>query len=188
MSNRFEIRVAGSGGQGVITAAVILGEAAALHAEGLHAVQSQAYGPEARGGASKAEVIYDREPIDYPKASQPNLQIILTQAACDKYSHDTAKGATVILDDFFVTNPPKLDADTYILPIVRKARELGREQIVNMVALGTAAKALEMQGLITPDKVKVAALAKFAKGKELNSQAFDEGYKMMADEVAKRGK
>ena len=102
MGDRFEIRVAGSGGQGVILAAVILGEAAALRTEGLNSVQSQAYGPEARGGASKSEVVYDRGEIDYPKAAHPNLQVILTQKACDTYSHDTAPGATVILDDFFV--------------------------------------------------------------------------------------
>jgi 2-oxoglutarate ferredoxin oxidoreductase subunit gamma len=59
MSERYEIRVAGSGGQGVILAAVILGEAAVLH-EGINAVQSQAYGPEARGGSSKSEVVVSR--------------------------------------------------------------------------------------------------------------------------------
>ena len=151
MGDRFEIRVAGSGGQGVILAAVILGEAAALRTEGLNSVQSQAYGPEARGGASKSEVVYDRGEIDYPKAAHPNLQVILTQKACDTYSHDTAPGATVILDDFFVTDPPKLDADIYLLPIVRTAREkLGREIVVNMVALGTAAKVLEDKGLVQP--------------------------------------
>ncbi|KEJ91412.1 2-oxoacid:acceptor oxidoreductase family protein [Synergistes jonesii] len=190
MGDRFEIRVAGSGGQGVILAAVILGEAAALRTEGLNSVQSQAYGPEARGGASKSEVVYDREEIDYPKASHPNLQIILTQKACDTYSHDTAKGATVIFDDFFVTNPPKLDAEVYMLPIVKTAREkLGREIVVNMVALGTAAKALEDKGLTKPQAIKDAILARVPKGtEELNEKAFDEGYKMMCEAVAARKK
>ena len=174
MGDRFEIRVAGSGGQGVILAAVILGEAAALRTEGLNSVQSQAYGPEARGGASKSEVVYDRDEIDYPKAAHPNLQVILTQKACDTYSHDTAKGATVILDDFIVTDPPKLDADIYMLPIVRTAREkLGRELVVNMVALGTAAKVLEDKGLTKPEAIK-----------DLNEKAFEEGYKMMSEAVA----
>ena len=188
MGDRFEIRVAGSGGQGVILAAVILGEAAALRTEGLNSVQSQAYGPEARGGASKSEVVYDRGEIDYPKAAHPNLQVILTQKACDTYSHDTAPGATVILDDFFVTDPPKLDADIYLLPIVRTAREkLGREIVVNMVALGTAAKVLEDKGLVQPQAVKDAILARVPKGtEELNERVFDEGYKMMCDAVAAR--
>lgn len=188
MSERFEIRVAGSGGQGVILAAVILGEAAALNTEGLNSVQSQAYGPEARGGASKSEVVYDRAEIDYPKAAHPNLQVILTQKACDQYSHDTAKGATVILDDFFVTEPPKLDADVYLLPIVRTAREkLGRELVVNMVALGTAAKVLEVKNLTKPEAIRTAILARVPKGtEELNSKAFQYGYDMMAEAMAAR--
>ena len=188
MSDRYEIRVAGSGGQGVILAAVILGEAAALNTEGLNSVQSQAYGPEARGGASKSEVVYDREEIDYPKASHPNLQIILTQAACDKYISDTAKGAIVILDDFFVTNPPKLDADIYLLPIVKTAREeLGREIVVNMVALGTAAKALEVKNLTKPEAIKKAILARVPKGtEELNEKAFEAGYRLMSEAMAAR--
>lgn len=188
MSERYEIRVAGSGGQGVILAAVILGEAAALNTEGLNSVQSQAYGPEARGGASKSEVVYDRAEIDYPKAAHPNLQIILTQKACDQYSHDTAKGATVILDDFFVTEPPKLDADVYLLPIVRTAREkLGRELVVNMVALGTAAKVLEVKNLTKPEAIKKAILARVPKGtEELNEKAFEYGYQMMDEAMAAR--
>ncbi|NLD05883.1 MAG: 2-oxoacid:ferredoxin oxidoreductase subunit gamma [Synergistaceae bacterium] len=188
MSERFEIRVAGSGGQGVILAAVILGEAAALHTEGLNSVQSQSYGPEARGGASKSEVVYDRAEIDYPKASHPNLQIILTQKSCDSYIHDTAKGATVILDDFFVTEPPKIDADVYLLPIVRTAREkLGREIVVNMVALGTAARVLEVKELTKPEAIKTAILARVPKGtEELNSKAFDYGYEMMSEAMAAR--
>jgi len=187
MSDRFEIRVAGSGGQGVILAAVILGEAAALNTEGLNAVQSQAYGPEARGGASKSEVVYDRDEIDYPKAAHPNLQIILTQKACDTYSHDTAKDAIVILDDFFVTEPPKLDAKIYLLPIVRTAREkLGREIVVNMVALGTAAKALETKGLLKAEAVKKAILSRVPKGtEELNEKAFEAGYAMMCEAMDK---
>lgn len=188
MSDRFEIRVAGSGGQGVILAAVILGEAAALHTEGLNSVQSQAYGPEARGGASKSEVVYDRGEIDYPKAAHPNLQIILTQKACDSYSHDTAKGATVIFDDFFVTNPPKLDAEIYMLPIVRTAREkLGHEIVVNMVALGTAAKVLEEKGLVKPEAIKKAILDRVPKGtEELNEKAFEAGYQMMCEAMASK--
>lgn len=188
MSDRYEIRVAGSGGQGVILAAVILGEAAALHTEGLNSVQSQSYGPEARGGASKSEVVYDRNEIDYPKASHPNLQVILTQKACDSYSHDTAKGAIVILDDFFITNPPKLDADIYMLPIVKTAREkLGREIVVNMVALGTAAKALESKGLTKPEAIRQAIMDRVPKGtEELNGRAFEEGYNMMSEAMAKR--
>lgn len=188
MSSRFEIRIAGTGGQGVILAAVILGEAAALYTKDLHAVQCQSYGPEARGGASKSEVIYDREEIDYPKAAHPNLQIILTQKACDTYIFDTAADATVILDSFYVAKPPKLTADIYMLPIVKTAREkIGREIVVNMVALGAAAKVLEIKNLVDPSSIEKAILARVPKGTEtINKEAFQEGYKMMSEEQAKR--
>lgn len=183
MSERFEIRVAGSGGQGVILAAVIIGQAAALMEKDLNSVQSQAYGPEARGGASKSEVVLARGEIDYPKAASPNLQIILTQKAADEYAGDTAPGGMVIVDDFFVQEDPKVDAEIFRLPIVRTAREvLGREIVTNMVALGTAARALELKGLMQPESIKQTILSSVPKGtEELNAKAFDEGYKMMKE-------
>ncbi|MDR3281096.1 MAG: 2-oxoacid:acceptor oxidoreductase family protein [Synergistaceae bacterium] len=185
MSDRYEIRVAGSGGQGVILAAVIIGQSAALMEEGLNAVQTQAYGPEARGGASKSEVIIARGEIDYPKAANPNLQVILTQKACDEYAHDTAEGGTVILDDFFVREDPKLNAEIYRLPIVKTARDvLGREIVTNMVALGTVARVLEAKGMVRPESIRSTILANVPKGtEELNSKAFDEGYRLMKEKV-----
>jgi 2-oxoglutarate ferredoxin oxidoreductase subunit gamma len=181
MSDRFEIRLAGSGGQGVILAAVIIGQAAALKEEGLNSVQTQAYGPEARGGASKSEVVIARGEIDYPKAANPNLQVILTQHACDEYVHDTVPGGTVILDDFFVREKPDIDAEIYSLPIVRTARDvIGREIVTNMVALGAAARVLEAKGLVRPKSIKATILENVPKGtEELNSKAFDEGYKLI---------
>jgi 2-oxoglutarate ferredoxin oxidoreductase subunit gamma len=183
MSERYEIRVAGSGGQGVILAAVIIGQAAALMEENLNSVQTQAYGPEARGGASKSEVIIARGEIDYPKATTPNLQIILTQKASDEYAGDTAKGGTIILDDLFVQNAPDVDAEIYRLPIVKTARDvIGREIVTNMVALGTVARVLEVEGHMKPESIRDTILANVPKGtEELNSRAFDEGYKLMKE-------
>ena len=83
-NERFEIRLAGSGGQGVILATELIGQAITYHEKDLYVVQSQAYGPEARGGKSKAEVVISSSPIDYPKVIAPNLQIILTQDAAFK--------------------------------------------------------------------------------------------------------
>jgi 2-oxoglutarate ferredoxin oxidoreductase subunit gamma len=183
MSGRYEIRIAGSGGQGVILAAVIIGQAAALKEEDMNAVQTQAYGPEARGGASKSEVVIARGEIDYPKAANPNLQVILTQKACDEYSHDTSAGGTVILDDFFVSEDPKIEAEIYRLPIVKTAREvIGREIVTNMVALGTVARVLELENLVKPGSIRDTILENVPRGtEELNSKAFDEGYKLMKE-------
>jgi 2-oxoglutarate ferredoxin oxidoreductase subunit gamma len=183
MSGRYEIRVAGSGGQGVVLAAVIIGQAAALVEEGLNAVQTQAYGPEARGGASKSEVVISRGEIDYPKAANPDLQVILTQKACDEYAADAKDGGTIILDDFSVREDPQVNATIYRLPIVKTAREIiGREIVTNMVALGTAARVLEMQGHMKPESIRNTIPRNVPKGtEEMNSRAFDEGYKLMKD-------
>lgn len=182
MSERFEIRFAGSGGQGVILAAVVAGEAAALY-EDVFAVQSQAYGPEARGGASKSEVVISHGEIDYPKATNPDLQVILTQKACDEYAHDTKPGGAIILDDFYVTDLPDINAEVFLLPIVRTAKEkLGKEMVTNMVALGATSRILELANIIQPESVKKAILARVPKGTEkLNEQAFEEGYAMMKE-------
>ncbi len=73
---RKQLRLSGSGGQGVITAAIIL--AAAAVDEGKEAVQSQSYGPEARGGASKSEVIIDDAPmLDLPYSEDSRAQVDL---------------------------------------------------------------------------------------------------------------
>lgn len=185
MAGRYEIRFAGSGGQGVILATVITGEAASLNEEGLYVVQTQSYGPEARGGKSKSEVIISTEPIDYPKAIKPNLQVILTQAAAEEYAGDTIPGGRIIFDDFYVTSFPQVDANVYCLPIVRTAREkLGKEFVTNMVALGAVARVLELEKIAKPESLKKAVLAKVPPAtKELNSQAFDEGYTMFKNSI-----
>ncbi|MCR5346830.1 MAG: 2-oxoacid:acceptor oxidoreductase family protein [Fretibacterium sp.] len=192
MAERFEIRIAGSGGQGVILATELIGQAITYHEEGLYVVQSQAYGPEARGGKSKAEVVISREPIDYPKVIAPSLQIILTQAAADEFAPDTLPGGRIVCDDFFVTEIPgmntscgateheqHIDARIYSLPIVRTARDkLGREIVTNMVALGCVGRVLELEKLANPDSLRKVIAAHFPVQKiaDLNIAAFNAGY------------
>ncbi|EFC92129.1 2-oxoglutarate synthase [Dethiosulfovibrio peptidovorans DSM 11002] len=180
MSDRFEIRFAGSGGQGVILASVVVGEAVSLYADGLFAVQTQSYGPEARGGSSKAEVVISSEPIDYPMPVQPNLQVILTSQACEKYATDTKPGGRLIIDDFYVKDIPEVDANIYHLPIVKTARDvIGRELVTNMVSLGMVARVLELEKVAEPEAIRKAILSRVPKGtEEMNGKAFDEGYKV----------
>jgi 2-oxoglutarate ferredoxin oxidoreductase subunit gamma len=177
MNNRYEIRFAGSGGQGNILAAVITARAAAVFGKGLYVAQTQTYGAEARGGKSQAQVIISKDPIDYPKVISPNLQIILTQQACE-YVGDTMMGGRVICDDYYVNTLPRVDANLYYLPIVRIAREkLGREIVTNMVALGCVARVMELDNILKPEAIKKALLQAVPKGTEdLNTRAFDEGY------------
>lgn len=179
MNGRYEIRFAGSGGQGNILAAVITAKAAAVFGKGLYVTQTQSYGAEARGGKSQAQVIISTEPIDYPKVISPSLQMILTQQACE-YLGDTKMGGRVICDDYYVNTLPRVDANLYYLPIVRTAREkLGREIVTNMVAVGCTARVLELDKILNPEFVKKALLQAVPKGTEdLNSRAFDAGYEL----------
>jgi 2-oxoglutarate ferredoxin oxidoreductase subunit gamma len=184
MRTRYEVRFAGSGGQGNILAAFVTAQAAAIYEKGLYVAQTQAYGAEARGGKSQAQVIISTEEIDYPKVIAPNLQIILTQQACE-YVDDTITGGRVVCDDYYVHTLPRVDANLYYLPIVRTAREkLGREIVTNMVALGCVARVLELDNILSPEAVKKAILDTVPKGtEELNTKAFEEGYNMFRDSL-----
>ena len=191
---RFEIRIAGSGGQGVILATELIGHAIALYEKGLYVVQSQAYGPEARGGKSKAEVVISHSPIDYPKVVSPNLQVILTQAAAEEFVRDTMPGGRIVYDDFFVTDLPglstggsvedyhgRIDARVYTLPIVRTARDkLGKEIVTNMVALGCVGRVLDLEKIASSDSIRKAIAGHFPVKKiaDLNIEAFNEGYEI----------
>lgn len=183
MSKRYEICLAGSGGQGVITAAIMIGEAASIFCNDMYAVQTQSYGPAARGGSAKAEVVISDEPIDYPKPVSPDLMVCLTEAACEKYCSAIKHGGRLLLDSFAIQELPSVDANMYQLPIIETARnKIGREIVTNMVALGAIARVLELDNVISKDAVRKAMLDRVPKGTEdLNSQAFDAGYELFKD-------
>jgi 2-oxoglutarate ferredoxin oxidoreductase subunit gamma len=105
MGTRYEIRLSGSGGQGIILSGIILAEALGLY-EGKFVAQTQSYGPEARGGASKAEVIASDEEIDYPKAIKLDLLLAMNQKSCDEYYRDLKEDGTLIVDSTFVNQVP----------------------------------------------------------------------------------
>jgi len=95
--SRYEIRLSGSGGQGMVLAGLILSEAAGIY-DGKFVTQTKSYGPEARGGASRTEVVISTEEIDYPKVMQPDLVLAMTQEAQDKYCQDLKKDGILIVD------------------------------------------------------------------------------------------
>ena len=127
MRNRYEIRLSGSGGQGIILSGIILAEALGLYGEKFVA-QTQSYGPEARGGASKAEVIVSDEEIDYPKAIKLDLLLAMNQKSCDEYYRDLKEDGLLIVDSSFVTQVPTSKAIQ--IPFTRIAREKFRKEIV----------------------------------------------------------
>ena len=134
---RQEFRLSGTGGQGLILAGIILAEAALL--DGKLAIQSQSYGPEARGGASKSEVIISDEAIHFPKVTKPGVLLAMSQDACDKYSHDLDKDSVLITDSLFVSKVPDFGGKVYELTGVVSAESL-EKAVLNRVPKGTEDK------------------------------------------------
>ncbi|MDK2924431.1 MAG: 2-oxoglutarate ferredoxin oxidoreductase subunit gamma [Bacillota bacterium] len=131
-----EIRISGSGGQGVVLASIIFAEA--LVAEGYHVIQTQVYGPEARGGASRGEVLYGKERPNYLSVRQPDILVAMTQQACDRYLPSLKPEGTLILDSFFVEKlPERQTGRTYAVPLTKMAiDEFGKPLYANIVMLG----------------------------------------------------
>lgn len=173
MVDRYEIRLSGSGGQGLVLAGVILAEAAAIH-DNVYAVQSQSYGPEARGGASKSEVIVGTEPISYPKAVQPDLLLALNQESFNKYAPSIRPGGLIIADSEFVEDKLHGDYTLISLPITDLARtQVGRVMVVNILSLGIIQ---ELTGIVTLPSLEKAVMARIPKGTEaVNSKALLTG-------------
>ncbi|MBE6100377.1 MAG: 2-oxoacid:ferredoxin oxidoreductase subunit gamma [Anaerovibrio sp.] len=148
---RKQLRLSGSGGQGVITAAIIFAEAAV--AEGMEAVQSQSYGPEARGGASKSEVIIDAQPIYHPHVEVPDVVLAMTQKAADKYYADLNPEGVLILDTDLVPEPPDFK-NIIRIPITKLAvEEIGKSLFANIVALGALVR---VTGIVDFEAIKKA--------------------------------
>jgi 2-oxoglutarate ferredoxin oxidoreductase subunit gamma len=170
MSRRYEIRLAGSGGQGLILAGIILAEAAGVY-DGKFVCQTQSYGPEARGGASKAEVVISDGAIDYPKAIRPDVLLALNQKSLEAFSSDLKPGGLLLVDADLVQEAPA--HGVLALPFTRLARELGRAMAANIVALGALA---QLTGAVSLESLEAAVLARVPKGTEdLNRQALAAG-------------
>jgi len=137
MKSRYDIRLSGSGGQGLITAGMVLGEAAALF-DGKFVVQTQSYGPEARGGACKSEVIISDAKVDYPKPEKLDILLVLSQHAYDESIRAVRDGGIVIVDSSLVTYAG--GRGVYPIPITKLAHEqVGLRVTANVVALGIIA-------------------------------------------------
>ena len=168
---RFEIRLAGEGGQGLILAGLMLAEAAAVY-DGKNAVQTQSYGPEARGGASKAEVVISDGVIDYPKVIAADLLLCMSQEACSRYVYDLKKTGMLLVDSVHVNRAPTSSA--YLVPIAKIAEEVtGRRITANIVALGLI---VGLTGIVSRKAIEAAVRARAPKGTEaLNLKALQAG-------------
>jgi 2-oxoglutarate ferredoxin oxidoreductase subunit gamma len=163
----------GSGGQGVITASIILAEAAVLY-ENLNAVQSQSYGAEARGGATRSDVIVSDSMIDYPKVIQPNILVCLTQEAYNKFYRIIRPGGLLITDTRYVKTQKKVDAQQRELAMYQSVMDkIGKPIVFNICMLGSV---ISMTDLISPDSImRVLENRIPADFLEINRQAMDLG-------------
>ena len=147
---RYRLVFSGSGGQGVITAAIILADAAVVH-ENLNAVQSQSYGAAARGGATRSDVIISGDIIDFPKVIQPNGLICLTQEAYSKFQNIIRPGGLLITDSRWVETSRKVDANQIELPMYESVMEkIGKPIVFNICMLGAV---IAMTRLVKPESI-----------------------------------
>jgi len=171
MSERIEFMLSGSGGQGLITAGIILA-AAALN-DGKNAIQSQSYGPEARGGAARAEVVISDAEIDHPKSTIPKYVLCLTDESYRAYGA-TASADAVVMVDSSIT----VDAGKNILaaPILETAVKEFRPMVANAIAIGFVVGCTEV---VSQEAVKKALLESVPKGTEaLNENALAKGFEL----------
>ena len=169
------ISLSGTGGQGIILAGIILAEAAI--AEDRQAVQNQSYGPEARGGASKSEVIISDEAIDYPKIVAADILLAMSQEACNKYVGMLKAGGKLFVDTSFVTDIPAIDAKIIPVALTKTAREeLDNPMFATIIALGVL---VADTGIVSREALTAALLQRVPKGTEdVNRRALELGFRM----------
>lgn len=176
---RHEVRFSGFGGQGIILSAVILGRAAALY-DDTHAIQTQVYGPEARGGASMSAVIIDDDPILYPEVSRPDIYVIMSQEGYEKYGVEAGSDAVMLVDSGLVHSRPACTC--FEIPATREAKAtLGRVIVANIIMLGALVAAT---GVVSRTAIQKSVLDSVPKGTEdLNLKALSHGFALAEKEL-----
>lgn len=176
MPKKTEIRIGGSGGQGIVLAARILGKAAVL--EGKNAVQTQAYGAEARGSLAKSEVIISDGRIGFPAVRKPDVLMAMTQEALDKLLKDLKENGILIVDSTNVTVLPDIKARVFRIPITETAKKTFGETIyANMVMLGAFTKITELVSAESMEKTIEENVP--ARTIENNINAFRKGLQLL---------
>ncbi|RLI10374.1 2-oxoacid:ferredoxin oxidoreductase subunit gamma [Candidatus Bathyarchaeota archaeon] len=176
--SRVEVKLAGAGGQGLITAGVLLAEAALL--EGKRVVQAQSYGPEARLGSSSSDVIIsDEEMIFYPKVQRPDIMVLMSDESYRKFAKLVRPGGILIVDKSFVPEAePANGARLYHVPLTLKAKEsVGLPVVANVLALGFLSG---LTGVVKLESLAEAVkdfLARKAKYIPFNLKALEVGFR-----------
>lgn len=169
-----EIRIAGFGGQGVILSAVVLGKAASIYENGF-ATMTQNFGPEARGGACSAQLIVSDDPVLYPYVTQPDIMVIMSQEAYNRFANELKPGGTLIIEEDLVrVSNLNRDKKVYSIPATRFAEELGKRMVLNSIMVGFFTA---VTNLLSVDAVRKAVADSVpAIFRELNLKAFERGF------------
>jgi len=175
VANKTEIRIGGSGGQGVVLAAQILGKAAVL--DGKNVLQTQAYGAEARGSLAKSEVIISDSKIGFPAVRKCDVLVAMNQEALNALLKDLKETGTLIVDSTYVTTMPETKAKVYKIPITETAKKtFGEAMYANMVMLGAFMK---ITSLVSPQAMEKTIRENVsAKTIENNVNAFNKGLQL----------
>ncbi|GBC81900.1 NADH-dependent phenylglyoxylate dehydrogenase subunit gamma [bacterium HR10] len=180
--SRWEVKIAGFGGQGIILAGYLLGKAAAVY-DRRHATMVQSYGPEARGSACNSQVIIADEPIYYPYLTEPDVLIAMSQEAYARFAPEVKPGGLVLIERDLVApdagrlrdeGPGEDTVRLYALPATKIAEELGHRIVANIVMLGFLCA---LAPIVSPSGMREAVRSSLPKSAiELNLMAFEAGY------------
>ena len=168
-----QIRLCGFGGQGIVLAGVILGQAGVL--DGKNAAQSSSYGAEARGSACKSEVVISDDWIDYPHVLKADILIAMSQPAYNKYSCDVREGGVIFHDEELVKPSARIGFPHFPVPATQRAVEdFDNRLVANTILLAAVVKAT---GIVTPRALQLALENTIdVKHLELNKKAIDLGF------------
>jgi 2-oxoglutarate ferredoxin oxidoreductase subunit gamma len=170
---RTEIKLGGFGGQGIILGGYIVGKAASLFSD-KHASMIQSYGPEARGGACSSEVVVEDQQVSYPAVVKPDVLVLMSQEAYEKFKPMIDAGTQVLIDEDLVELDEGQIGRIVAIPSLKFAEELGRKIVANIIMLGFFTSVTE---LFTKEAMKEAVLTTVPEHtKELNEKAFERGY------------
>ncbi|MFH1651173.1 MAG: 2-oxoacid:acceptor oxidoreductase family protein [Chloroflexota bacterium] len=173
MDERHELRLTGFGGQGIMLAGYIIGQAATVY-EFKQATHIRDYGPEARGGSCRADVVISDKPVLYPYINAPNVLVAMSQAAYNKYRPGSRENSLIIIDEDLVKHRETKKDRLWSIPAQRIAEDLGRANMANVVMLGFLTA---VTGVVSIEAMRKSVLASVPKNtEELNLKALESGY------------
>jgi 2-oxoglutarate ferredoxin oxidoreductase subunit gamma len=183
MGKQIEIRLSGAGGQGIVLGGIILAEAAGIY-EGRHVVQNQSYGVEARGGASRAEIIISDQEIVYPEVVLPDILLAMNKQALEKYQGKVSPQGTLLYNTYLADQNADSPAKAFGLPLTEIAKTSGGEVVSNIVALGAL---VGLTGVVSLKAVEKSLEKRVPPGTmEKNRKALAAGFKV-AQELGTTG-